>query len=339
MRFISPTIDEFRVARFPKRKIAGLIAAAALFGAGLASSADAAATPAPQAYGTAIAAVSPAESAMASAPPSATSFATPSATPLPTVESTTEPSAGPTGSPGSSASPAPAVFPVTNHAPLPKCGTSETPTLVAGYDDWALTLVDTDFTVGQSYVPPDLQNVGGGGFYYGTMVRAVAVADLRAMGDAARGAGAPLSIFSSYRDYHTQIWTFNYWVNMLGPQAAALSSARPGHSEHQLGVAIDFKSSGGPDPWSTKNWARDTAAGQWMAANAWRYGFVMSYPAGKTAVTCYGFEPWHYRYVGRAEAAAIHNSGLTVREWIWLHLPEQSPRERTPAHDPRTQAI
>ena len=55
-----------------------------------------------------------------------------------------------------------------------------------------------------------------------------------------------------------------------------------------------------------------------MAANAWRYGFVMSYPRGSFSRVCYDYEPWHYRYVGRAAAADIRASGLTLREWLWL---------------------
>ena len=54
-----------------------------------------------------------------------------------------------------------------------------------------------------------------------------------------------------------------------------------------------------------------------MKANAWKYGWVMSYPKGSKATSCYDYEPWHYRYVGRKEASAIHASGLTLREWLW----------------------
>jgi D-alanyl-D-alanine carboxypeptidase len=55
-----------------------------------------------------------------------------------------------------------------------------------------------------------------------------------------------------------------------------------------------------------------------MAANAWKYGFIESYPRGVSpSKTCYAYEPWHFRYVGRAEAAAVHASGLTLREWLW----------------------
>ena len=63
-----------------------------------------------------------------------------------------------------------------------------------------------------------------------------------------------------------------------------------------------------------------TPAGKWMKAHSWEYGFVMSYPKGTMALTCYDFEPWHFRYVGRALAAQIHASGLTQREYLWAHF-------------------
>ena len=65
------------------------------------------------------------------------------------------------------------------------------------------------------------------------------------------------------------------------------------------------------DDWAT------TAAGAWLQQNAWRYGFVMSYPKNKRDLTCYVYEPWHYRYVGRDVAKAVEESGLALREWLW----------------------
>ena len=91
--------------------------------------------------------------------------------------------------------------------------------------------------------------------------------------------------------------TFAYWVRVSGYAAALRSSARAGHSEHQLGTTLDFRSYGGSAPWNYADWGT-TKAGAWLRNNAWRYGFVMSYPKGKTSVTCYAYEPWHYRYVG-----------------------------------------
>ena len=101
-----------------------------------------------------------------------------------------------------------------------------------------------------------------------------------------------------------------------GYEQALRTSARAGHSEHQLGTSIDVTSEGGAAPWEYGDWA-STPAGGWMAANAWRYGFVMSYPRGAFDRTCYDYEPWHYRYVGRDLAAQIVASGLTPREVIW----------------------
>ena len=94
-------------------------------------------------------------------------------------------------------------------------------------------------------------------------------------------------------------------------------SARPGHSEHQLGTALDFRSADDPTPpWQLDDFA-DTAAGGWLHDHAWEYGFVLSYPKGASAETCYAYEPWHYRYVGRDIAAAIHASGQTPRRYLW----------------------
>ena len=75
-------------------------------------------------------------------------------------------------------------------------------------------------------------------------------------------------------------------------------------------------SAGGAAPWEYGDWAH-TPAGAWMAANAWRYGFVLSYPFGASDRTSYDYEPWHFRYVGRDLAAAIAGSGRTPREVLW----------------------
>jgi D-alanyl-D-alanine carboxypeptidase len=147
-------------------------------------------------------------------------------------------------------------------------------------------------------------------------VRKLVVADLKAMATAARAAGARLAVQSAYRSYATQRATFDYWVRLHGYAYALKESARAGHSEHQLGTSLDFRSYGGPAPWDVTDWAT-TRAGKWMKANAWKYGFILSYPKGKTDVTCYMYEPWHYRYVGRDRAIWVRASGLTLREFLW----------------------
>jgi D-alanyl-D-alanine carboxypeptidase len=222
------------------------------------------------------------------------------------------------------ASAAPSSSPTTIAPPLPACTYGNVPVTLAGYDDWQLTLVDTSFALPASYVPPDLVDTSAAGLNRGQQIRAIVIPDLAAMAQAAAKAGTPIAVASGYRSYSDQAATFNKWVGILGPQKALIGSARPGHSEHQLGLAIDFQAKGGKLPWDGYyDWSKDTPAGKWLAAHAWQYGFIMSYPAHHVspAKTCYGFEPWHYRYVGRDEAAAIHSSGLSPREWLWRQQP------------------
>lgn len=220
------------------------------------------------------------------------------------------------------------VPPITNERPLPACKYDvDVPTTYSSLDDWQITMVDPTYTVPDTYAPNDLVSAAPAGFYSGYEVRSFMLPDLTAMASAAADAGAPLGLYSTYRDYETQVYTFGHWVGVLGYGQASLGSARPGHSEHQLGLALDFTTGSGGEPWAYYNFAQDTAAGAWLSANAWKYGFIMSYPYGKSpSVTCYGFEPWHYRYMGRAAAADIKASGLTLREWLWLRQPGLGPR-------------
>jgi D-alanyl-D-alanine carboxypeptidase len=149
----------------------------------------------------------------------------------------------------------------------------------------------------------------------GHQVRAIVIDDLRALDRAARRAGISLAIQSAYRSYAEQASTFAYWVAIAGRREALARSARPGHSEHQLGTAIDFVAARGFAPWHRADWAM-TDAGAWLMHNAWRYGFVMSYPRGAKAQTCYAYEPWHYRYIGRDLAIAVHHAGVPLRVWL-----------------------
>jgi zinc D-Ala-D-Ala carboxypeptidase len=197
----------------------------------------------------------------------------------------------------------------------PRCTYADTATRLAKTSQWQTTLLDSALRVSSSYVPP-LVPVARAGFGGGFVVRPEVIGDLATMRRNAAAAGAPLAIVSAYRSYGAQISTFNGWVSQSGYTAALLASARPGHSEHQLGTAIDFTSAGGSAPWAYDDWAT-TTAGAWMAANAASYGFVLSYPDGATAETCYQYEPWHYRYFGPEISADMAASGLTTRSYLW----------------------
>ena len=119
--------------------------------------------------------------------------------------------------------------------------------------------------------------------------------DLLAMIEAARADGIELMVSSAYRSYDYQADLYQRQVDELGAERADRVSARPGHSQHQLGTTVDFG--------SIAAGYGATPNGRWMAANAWRFGFSLSYPAGHEHATGYDYEPWHFRYIGRVGTA------------------------------------
>ncbi len=196
----------------------------------------------------------------------------------------------------------------------PTCRHGDRPAINAAYDEWATTIVDTDYALPAGYRPPDLVPATETGIAGWALVRSFVIEDLRALGRAAEAAGNPLEIQSGHRSRERQAEVYAGWVASSGEADARRFSARPGHSEHQLGTALDFRAAAGTAPWSGFG---DTAAGRWLAKHAHEFGFVLSYPAGAEALSCYGAEAWHVRYVGRAMAAEVEASGLPLRAWLW----------------------
>ena len=221
--------------------------------------------------------------------------------------------------------------------PLPACRLADLPTLPRGYESWSTTLVDWLLGVGEEYVPPDLVSVREAGIGGSGQIRQVAIADLHDMARAAAKAGTPIAVSSAYRSYAEQVRLFDYGTNTYGHDNAILFWQQPGHSEHQLGLAIDFMSAGGGSP-TKGDWAT-TPAGAWMAENAWKYGWVLSYPKDPggalfSDITCFHYEPWHYRYLGRDIAARVHRSGLTIREFLWANYTMVDPITGSPLPTP-----
>lgn len=179
--------------------------------------------------------------------------------------------------------------------------------------DYLLALVTKETTLKSSYRPSDLQTVPG---YmnpsYSMQLRQEALNRLEELWRAAESDGVILSIRSAYRSYSTQDGLFRDYASRHGEKEANRFSARPGQSEHQLGTAVDF---GGTGADFTAAFA-DTSQGKWLAENAYKYGFALSYPEGREHITGYIFEPWHYRYIGVEEAIAWKESGKTLREYL-----------------------
>jgi len=183
--------------------------------------------------------------------------------------------------------------------------------------DHALTILDRTYALAPDDAPADLvpaSEAGFAGIEGERLVSAAIVDDLAAMRAAWRSAGMAIMLESAYRSYRDQAATFAFWMALHGYEGALVRAARPGHSEHQLGTALDLVSLG----WSGRvgDWATESAEGAWMAAHGWEYGFVMSYPDGAQAETCFSYEPWHYRWVGREVAAAQHARGIALRRYL-----------------------
>lgn len=126
------------------------------------------------------------------------------------------------------------------------------------------------------------------------------------MKSAAAQEGISIWVASGFRSYDLQnrLWTNR--KNKNGIAFADAGTARPGHSEHQTGLAMDIN--------MVDDAFENTAAGQWLFKNAYKYGFILRYPRGKTGETGYKYESWHYRYVGVDLATKLYNGG----NWITL---------------------
>ncbi len=181
------------------------------------------------------------------------------------------------------------------------CQPGNVPAPHAGYDEWPLTVLDAQRDLGPDYVPPDLVDASAAHFDAGFRVRRVMLDSLVEMDRAAAADGVRLVMTSAYRSYQQQSDTFKALQAQLGFSDAARRAAQPGHSEHQLGTAVDF--------------AREGGAYDWLAANASAYGFIASYAHGDS---CYEFEPWHYRYVGVDRAARVESSGLSLHDFLLM---------------------
>lgn len=188
--------------------------------------------------------------------------------------------------------------------------------------DDLLVLVNKEYQLPSTYVPTDLvsicSNVTNLRCVNNTnfLNRSILISDLQEMVHAATQDGIDLSVRSAYRSYSTQQSTYNYWLSVNGGNVGATDqiSARPGHSQHQLGTAIDFSSAEIND--GLGGTFASTQASKWLANNAWKYGFVISYPQGYESVTGYSYESWHYRYIGKANAQDIINNGMILELYL-----------------------
>ncbi len=164
-----------------------------------------------------------------------------------------------------------------------------------------LTYIKGILVVNKTYSIPSTYNPG---------VDSTAQAALNKMTAAASQQGISLFVVSGFRSYSTQQGLYNNYAAKDGQAAADRYSARPGHSEHQTGLAFDLN--------SLSQSFEYTAEGKWLAENCYKYGFIIRFPKGKESSTGYMYEPWHVRYLGYATAKAVHDSGKTLEEYLGI---------------------
>lgn len=137
------------------------------------------------------------------------------------------------------------------------------------------------------------------------------------MATAAKAEGIELVAFSGFRSYEYQKTLYDRYVSRDGKDAADRYSARPGHSEHQTGLAFDIGEKDREDLWLTSAFG-ETKAGQWLAQNSHKFGFILRYPKGKESITGFMHESWHFRYLGEDLAAKVYEAGVTLEEYLGI---------------------
>jgi D-alanyl-D-alanine carboxypeptidase len=178
-------------------------------------------------------------------------------------------------------------------------------------------LVDKEHPLPAGYEPDDLTELMNGSYRVnreGLMLQRSAAASLVEMSAAAKEDGIILTASSAYRSFDYQALVYERNVRQMGQEEADRESARPGFSQHQLGLAVDFGS-------ITDVFAK-TAEGQWLSANASRFGWSLSYPEGYEDITGYRWESWHYRYTGRETALFIDNYFKGIQQYAFRFLYE-----------------
>lgn len=167
-----------------------------------------------------------------------------------------------------------------------------------GFTKNGITYIDGVLIVNKTYSIPNTYYPGG--------LTSETKKNMSNMFADASSIGLNIYLSSGFRSYSDQKYIYNNYVSYDGNEKADTYSARPGHSEHQTGLAFDV------------NQIDDTFIGtpeaNWLSDNCWKYGFILRYPEGKTNETGYKYESWHFRYVGTELATKLYNNG----DWITL---------------------
>lgn len=182
-----------------------------------------------------------------------------------------------------------------------------------------LVLANHDHALGALHYPNDLIDLNG---YGNVTLRSTAAKAFEAMCHEMEALGMADSIVaSSFRDYEYQYKLYEKYVKQelarhpgyTREQAEAIVdtySARPGTSDHQTGLTVDY--------YPVSNSFENTKTFEFLSENAYKFGFILRFPKGKSDITGYMYEPWHWRFVGRTAATEIYERGITLEEYLGM---------------------
>lgn len=181
-----------------------------------------------------------------------------------------------------------------------------------------LVLVNKKRELSSAYAPDDLVKPDVEFSFSGDSpkqkMRKTAANALEKLFAGAKKDGITLKAVSGYRSYATQKSIFTRNADLKGEEVANRTSARPGQSEHQTGLAMDVSSASANYELEQK--FGQTKEGKWLAAHCAEYGFIIRFLKGEEDVTGYSYEPWHVRYVGKDAAKQIMKQGVTLEAYL-----------------------
>lgn len=181
---------------------------------------------------------------------------------------------------------------------------------IIGNEEDILVLVNKNNKLTKNYVPASLVKINTKYANEEKYLRKEAQEAFERLSKKAYKNGLHIIAVSTYRSFDYQENLFKGYVKDFGKKYALKCSAKPGHSEHQTGLAVDVMGSN-----KDYNLFEESKEFIWMRENAHKYGFILRYPKGKEKITGFKYEPWHYRYVGVYPATIMYQEDLTLEEW------------------------
>ncbi len=180
----------------------------------------------------------------------------------------------------------------------------------ANYLNTEKVLVNKYYYLDNNYVPKDLETISTRFALSNMKMVKEAKEAFEEMASAAKKENYNIIAMSCYRSYDYQVNLYNKYVKSDGKEKADTYSGRPGHSEHQTGLAVDVYN--GKENYTN---FEKTKEFNWMNKHAHEYGFILRFPKDKVSETGYTYESWHYRYVGTEEAKYIKENNISFEEY------------------------